>query len=138
MDINVRILTLEKTVWDRSVEELILPSSTGSIGILPNHAPLLTSLGIGILKLKVEGEWSSVVLMEGFAEVEKNVVTVLSVKAEKGVDINWDSAKIELEKSIEFAKEVNENILATNSEKFEASIRLRKAKKRLEAATNSL
>jgi len=118
MDINVRILTLEKTVWDRSVEELILPSSTGSIGILPNHAPLLTSLGIGILKLKVEGEWSSIVLMEGFAEVEKNVVTVLSVKAEKGVDIDWDSAKIELEKSIEFAKEVNENIFATGSEKF--------------------
>lgn len=135
MDINVRILTLEKTVWDHNAEELILPSSTGPIGILPNHAPLLTSLGIGILKLKIKGEWSSIVLIEGFAEVEKNIVTVLSIKAEKGVDIDWNSAKIELEKSIEFAKEANENIFATSSEKFEANIRLRKAKKRLEAAT---
>jgi F-type H+-transporting ATPase subunit epsilon len=134
MDINVRILTLENVVWDHNVEELILPSNTGQIGILSNHASLLTSLGIGIIKLKVKGEWSSVALMEGFAEVENNKVTVLSVSAEKGVDIDRNDAKIELEKSIEFAKEVNENTSGTNSEKLEASLRLRKAKVRLEAA----
>lgn len=135
MDINLRVYTLKKTVWDRNVEELILPGSTGSIGILPNHAPLLTSLGVGILKIKVKGEWSSIVLLEGFAEVEKNIITVLSVKAEKGIDIDLNSAKTEVEKSIAFAKEVNENTLATNSEKFEASIRLRRAKTRLEATS---
>ena len=43
MSLNVRVITPDKVVWDAVAEELILPSSTGQIGILTDHAPLLTA-----------------------------------------------------------------------------------------------
>ena len=70
MNLNVRVITPDKVVWDAMVEELILPSSTGQLGILQDHAPLLTALDIGVMRLKTESSWTSIVLMEGFAEVE--------------------------------------------------------------------
>ena len=70
MSLNVRVITPDKVVWDADTEELILPSSTGQLGILTGHAPLLTALDIGVMRLKTGSKWTSIVLMEGFAEVE--------------------------------------------------------------------
>jgi F-type H+-transporting ATPase subunit epsilon len=84
MSLNVRVITPDKVVWDASAEEIILPSSTGQLGILVDHAPLLTALDIGVMRLKAEGNWTSIVLMEGFAEVEANKVTILCNGAEEG------------------------------------------------------
>ena len=47
MSLNVRVISPDRVVWDAMVEELILPSSTGQLGILVDHAPLLTALDIG-------------------------------------------------------------------------------------------
>ena len=80
MSLNVRVITPDKVVWDASAEELILPSSTGQLGILTDHAPLLTALDIGVMRLKTGTEWTSIVLMEGFAEVEDNKVTIFFKK----------------------------------------------------------
>jgi len=63
MSLNVRVITPDKVVWDAEAEEIILPSSTGQLGILTDHAPLLTALDIGVMRLKAEGNWSSIVLM---------------------------------------------------------------------------
>ena len=52
MSLNVRVITPDKVVWDADTEELILPSSTGQLGILTGHAPLLTALDIGVMRLK--------------------------------------------------------------------------------------
>jgi len=93
MSLNVRVITPDKVVWDASAEELILPSSTGQLGILTDHAPLLTALDIGVMRLKTDGNWTSIVLMEGFAEVEDNKVTILSNGAEEGSTIDSKSAQ---------------------------------------------
>ena len=77
MSLNVRVITPDRVVYDAQADELILPSSTGQLGILTNHAPLLTALDIGVMRLKASGKWISIVLLEGFAEVEKNKVTIL-------------------------------------------------------------
>ena len=50
MSLNVRVITPDKVVWDAMADELVLPSSTGQIGILTDHAPLLTALDIGVMK----------------------------------------------------------------------------------------
>jgi F-type H+-transporting ATPase subunit epsilon len=98
MSLNVRVITPDKVVWDASVEELILPSSTGQIGILTDHAPLLTALDIGVMRLKSDNGWTSLVLMEGFAEVEENKVTILCNGAEEGGSIDLKTAQEELDK----------------------------------------
>ena len=128
MSLNVRVITPDKVVWDATVDELILPSSTGQIGVLTDHAPLLTALDIGVMKLKSGTEWTSIVIMEGFAEVEDNTVTILCNGAEEGSSIDAKTAQDELEKITLLVDEAT-----TKKEKIEATIELRKAKARLQA-----
>ena len=118
MNLNVRVITPDKVVWDAMVEELILPSSTGQLGILQDHAPLLTALDIGVMR----------VLMEGFAEVEDNKVTILCNGAEEASSIDVKAAQEELEKTTLLVDSAT-----TKKEKIEATIELRKAKARLQA-----
>ena len=128
MSLNVRVITPDKVVWDANSEELILPSSTGQLGILTDHAPLLTALDIGVMRLKTGTEWTSIVLMEGFAEVEDNKITILSNGAEEGSTINLSDAQAELEKVTLLVDQAS-----TKKEKIEATLELRKAKARLQA-----
>ena len=128
MSLNVRVITPDRVVWDASADELILPSSTGQLGILSEHAPLLTALDIGVVRLKSAGSWTSIVLMEGFAEVEDNKVTILCNGAQEGSSIDVSTAQEELEKVTLLVDEAT-----TKKEKIEATIELRKAKARLQA-----
>jgi F-type H+-transporting ATPase subunit epsilon len=128
MSLNVRVITPDKVVWDAMAEELILPSSTGQVGILTDHAPLLTALDIGVMRLKSEDKWTSIVLMEGFAEVEDNKVTILCNGAEEASSIELKTAQEEVEKVTLLVDEAT-----TKKEKIEATIELRKAKARLQA-----
>lgn len=128
MSLNVRVITPDKVVWDAMADEVILPSSTGQLGILTDHAPLLTALDIGVMRLKIDGKWQSIVLMEGFAEVENNKITILSNGAEEGANIDLASAQAELEKV-----SLTVDQAATKKEKIDAAIQLRKAKARLQA-----
>ena len=128
MSLNVRVITPDKVVWDAMADELILPSSTGQVGILTGHAPLLTALDIGVMRLKSDAGWTSIVLMEGFAEVEDNKVTILCNGAEEGSSIDSKTAQEELEKVTLLVDEAT-----TKKEKIEATIELRKAKARLQA-----
>jgi F-type H+-transporting ATPase subunit epsilon len=130
MSLNVRVITPDKVVWDAMVEELILPSSTGQIGVLTDHAPLLTALDIGVMRLKSDAGWTSIVLMEGFAEVEDNKVTILCNGAEEGSSIDLKTAQEELEKVTLLVDEAT-----TKKEKIEATIELRKSKARLQAVS---
>ena len=98
MSLNVCVITPDRVVWDATADELILPSSTGQLGILADHAPLLTALDIGVMRLKTDGNWASIVLMEGFAEVENNKVTILCNGAEEGSSIDRTAAESDLEK----------------------------------------
>jgi F-type H+-transporting ATPase subunit epsilon len=128
MSLNVRVITPDKVMWDAMAEELILPSSTGQIGILTDHAPLLTALDIGVMRLKSDTGWTSIVVMEGFAEVEDNKVTILCNGAEEASSIDVKVAQEELEKTTLLVDEAT-----TKKEKIEATIELRKAKARLQA-----
>jgi F-type H+-transporting ATPase subunit epsilon len=128
MSLNVCVITPDRVVWDANADEIILPSSTGQLGILSDHAPLLTALDIGVMRLKTDGNWMSIVLMEGFAEVENNKVTILCNGAEEGSSIDRSAAESELEEVTLLVDQAE-----TKKEKIEATIQLRKAKARLQA-----
>ena len=128
MSLNIRVITPDRIVWDATAEEIILPSSTGQLGILKDHAPLLTALDIGVMRLKTAGKWTSIILVEGFAEVENNKVTVLCSGAEETNNIDLSQAQAGLEKATLAVDQA-----ATKKEKIEATIELRKAKARLQA-----
>ena len=80
------------------------------------------------MRLKADGNWMSIVLMEGFAEVENNKVTILCNGAEEGSSIDRSAAESELEEVTLLVDQAE-----TKKEKIEATIQLRKAKARLQA-----
>ncbi|MBF2057094.1 MAG: F0F1 ATP synthase subunit epsilon [Cyanobacterium sp. T60_A2020_053] len=93
MTLTVRVITPDRTVWDQNAQEVILPSGTGQLGILTDHAPLLTNLDIGVLRVRTEKEWQSIAVMGGFAEVENNEVKVLVNGAELASAIDREEAQ---------------------------------------------
>jgi F-type H+-transporting ATPase subunit epsilon len=82
MTLTLRVLAPDQSVFDGPVDEVILPSATGQLGVLTGHVSLLTALDSGVLRVREGSNWSSIALMGGFAEVEANEVTVLVNAAE--------------------------------------------------------
>jgi F-type H+-transporting ATPase subunit epsilon len=95
MSLTVRVITPDKIVWDDAAQEIILPSTTGQLGILTGHAPLLTALDIGVMRVRPGKDWQAIALMGGFAEVENNEVKVLVNAAEPGDKIDREAARAE-------------------------------------------
>ena len=77
MSLTLRILAPDQSVFDGNADEVILPSTTGQLGILPGHVSLLTALDTGVLRVRDAGGWKAIALLGGFAEVESDEVTVL-------------------------------------------------------------
>nr|YP_010760383.1 ATP synthase CF1 epsilon subunit [Cuscuta micrantha]WEY30378.1 ATP synthase CF1 epsilon subunit [Cuscuta micrantha] len=76
------VLTPNRIVWDSEVEQIILSTNSGQLGILPNHIPIATALDIGLLRLNSNGQWFSIALMGGVAQIANNVITILVNDAE--------------------------------------------------------
>ena len=63
MAISLKVLAPNKNVFEGVAEEVILPSTTGQLGILPGHISLVTAIDIGVLRLRSNSQWSSIALM---------------------------------------------------------------------------
>ena len=99
MSLTLRVLAPDQSVFDGTAEEIILPSTTGLLGVLPGHISMVTAIDIGVLRVLKNGNWDSIALMGGFAEVESDEVTILVNGAEMGSNINSTEAEAELEKA---------------------------------------
>nr|YP_010513534.1 ATP synthase CF1 epsilon subunit [Macropsychanthus marginatus]UXL85105.1 ATP synthase CF1 epsilon subunit [Macropsychanthus marginatus] len=128
MTLNLCVLTPNRIVWDSEVKEIILPTNSGQIGVLPNHAPIATAIDIGILRIRLNDQWLTMALMGGFARIGNNQITVLVSDAEKGNDIDPQEAQQTLE-----IAEVNLNKAEGKRQTIEANLALRRARTRVEA-----
>jgi F-type H+-transporting ATPase subunit epsilon len=93
MSLQVCIMTPDRIFWSDQAEEIILPTNTGQMGVLTNHAPIITALDIGIMLIRANNNWISIALMGGFALVKQNQVTVLVNEAESSKTINFEEAE---------------------------------------------
>lgn len=75
------VITPEQKVLEESTESLVIPAHDGEIGILADHAPLMCELGAGELRYKVAGRTNRLIIDGGFAQVQRNQVTVLTGSA---------------------------------------------------------
>nr|YP_009399722.1 ATP synthase CF1 subunit epsilon [Digenea simplex]ARW69541.1 ATP synthase CF1 subunit epsilon [Digenea simplex] len=130
MTLKIRVIAPDKIVWDAEAEEIILPSSTGQLGILSGHIPLLTALDIGVMRVRISKEWKPIILLGGFAEVNKDTITILVNGAEEVSKVDVEEARKNVEEATNLVEEAK-----TNKEKIEAVQALRKAKARIQAAT---
>ncbi|UXE63138.1 MAG: F0F1 ATP synthase subunit epsilon [Woronichinia naegeliana WA131] len=135
MTLTVRVIAPDKVVWDEVVQEVILPSTTGQLGILSNHAPLLTALDIGVMRVRPGKDWKNIAVMGGFAEVENNEVKVLVNAAEIGDNIDQEKARTEY--SAAQAKFEEAGRSGDKPKQLQMAQSVKKARARLQAAGGS-
>jgi len=80
--LRLRVYTPERTLVDRDVREVTAQGALGQIGVLPDHAALVTALDPGTLSYREDGTVVRLSLGAGFAEVRDNVLTVLAESGE--------------------------------------------------------
>ncbi|MGQ5522760.1 F0F1 ATP synthase subunit epsilon [Chitinimonas sp. PSY-7] len=94
MTMHVDVVSAEEQIYSGTAEFLVAPGEMGEIGVLPRHAPLLTRIKAGALRIKVANSNDEEVLVYvsgGILEVQPHVVTVLADTAIRGSDL--DEAK---------------------------------------------
>ena len=131
MTLTLRVLAPDQSVFDGSADEVILPSTTGQVGILPGHVTMLAALDTGVMRLKDASGWRSIALMGGFAEVEADEVTVLVNGAELGSEIDANAAEAAFEAAQSAAAAFEGQPPST--EKIKAQQALAQARARLQA-----
>lgn len=94
MPLEVEVVSPVRQLYHtENADMVIVPGSEGEMGVLPNHAPLLTTLNFGELRI-IEGEdIISFVIYGGVVEVRPNRVTVLADDAESVIDIDPDQVE---------------------------------------------
>ena len=90
---RLEIVTPEKKEFSGDVRFVVAPGELGQLGFLPNHAPLMSGLKIGLVKVEQEGKVFKVAISGGFVEVAKNKVTILADVAERDDQIDRERAE---------------------------------------------
>ena len=134
MSISLKVLAPNQNIFEGEAEEVILPSTTGQIGVLPGHISLVTAIDIGVLRLRINSQWKSIALMGGFAEIESDEVIVLVNSAEIGSNINIAKAEDDLKEAKSVISKFPEN--EKSPEKIKALNELSKAQARIQASRN--
>ena len=135
MTLTLRVLAPDQNVFDGSADEVILPSTTGQLGVLTGHVSLLTALDNGVLRVREGSRWQSIALMGGFAEVEADEVTVLVNAAEIGSGIDAAGAQQDLEAAQQAFNALEAQ--PSSAEKVKAQQNLSRARARLQASRGS-
>ena len=100
--IQVDVVSAEESIFSGLAEFVVLPGEAGELGIYPRHAPLITRIRPGVVRIKVADQAAEeqVFVAGGILEVQPNMVTVLADTAIRGHDL--DEAKaVEAQKKIE-------------------------------------
>ena len=93
MPIRCEIVSQDRMVFEGDVDIVVLPGSAGEMGILPHHAPLLTTLKYGVVKVRIKGKEEIFTVAGGVAEIQPDIVTVLADAAENIKEIDLDRAE---------------------------------------------
>ena len=93
MTIRCEIVSQDRTVFQGDVDIVILPGVAGEMGILPHHAPVLTILKYGVIKIRRQGKEELFAVAGGMAEVQPEVVTILADAAENIQEIEVTRAQ---------------------------------------------
>lgn len=119
--IRLDIVTAEREVYAGDVDVVIAPGVEGQLGILPHHAPLMTTLQAGELRVRKGGEEVSMAISGGFIEVRPDKVVVLADTAERAEEI--DVARAEEAKQRARERLSEKQVAGADEARVEASLR---------------
>jgi len=104
MPIRCEIVSQDRMVWEGDADMVTLPGTDGEMGILPHHAPLLSTLQFGVIKVRAHGREEIFTVAGGVAEVQPDIVTVLADAAESIGEIDIARAQAARDRAEEMLK----------------------------------
>lgn len=120
--LQVELVAADRTVWSGQATMVIARTTEGDVGVLRNHAPLLSLLVDGVVEVSpVDGDRFAAAVDGGFVSVANNRVSILSERAVLGSEVDVEAARAELE-------------AAESEDGEEAEERARRAEARIRAA----
>jgi F-type H+-transporting ATPase subunit epsilon len=129
-EMSLRIITPEATLLQGVMtDSVVIPIPEGQLGILYNHAPMVSTLGLGILRYKQGSQTKRIAINGGFLELSKNQITVLADSAEEAETIDVARAKEAKDRA---EKRLRER--TANFDRVRAEAALRRATNRLRVA----
>jgi len=133
MPIQLEIVTPERLAYSDAVDEVVLPGSEGELGVLPHHAPLLTTLGTGELLIRKDGQEESFAIVGGFLQVRPDKVVVMAETADMASEIDLEraqEARREAERALESGFHEGADLAAARAALQQALLRIRVAERR--------
>jgi F-type H+-transporting ATPase subunit epsilon len=109
MTIRCEIVSQDRTVFQGDVDIVILPGAAGEMGVLPHHAPVLTILKYGVIKIRKAGKEELFTVAGGMAEVQPDIVTILADAAENVKDIDVTRAQAAKKRAEDALAGINPN-----------------------------
>jgi F-type H+-transporting ATPase subunit epsilon len=105
MSIRCEIVSQDRQVFAGEADMVIVPGIQGEMGILPNHAPLLSTLKFGILRVRYQGQEQIFTIAGGVIEVQPDLITVMADAAENVHEIDINRAEAAKRRAEEFVKQ---------------------------------
>jgi F-type H+-transporting ATPase subunit epsilon len=133
MTLRLEIVTPERLVYADDVDAVVCPGVEGELGVLPHHAPLLTTLGYGELRIRKGGQVDYYAIAGGFLQVRPDKVVVMAETADMASEIDLQralAAKAEAERALEGAFEEPADLAMARAQLQAALLRIRVAERR--------
>ncbi|MGI9157850.1 MAG: F0F1 ATP synthase subunit epsilon [Marmoricola sp.] len=124
--LQVELVSADRLVWSGEATMVVAKTADGDVGILRNHAPLLSVMVEGAVEIQTEGETVVAAVDAGFLSMANNRVSILTEHAELSGDIDVDAARAELERN-----------QGADADDEEAAAAVRRAGARIRAAEKS-
>jgi F-type H+-transporting ATPase subunit epsilon len=133
MPILLEIVTPERLAYSDEVDAVVLPGSEGEMGVLPHHAPLVSTLGVGELRIRKGGTEESFAIVGGFVQVRPDRVVVMAETADMASEIDLEKAqeaRREAERTLETGYHEGADLSAARAALQQALLRIRVAERR--------
>jgi F-type H+-transporting ATPase subunit epsilon len=133
MPLQLEIVTPEKLAYEGEVDGVQLPGSEGELGVLPHHAPLISTLGAGELRLRKGGEEEFFAIVGGFLQVLPDKVVVMAETADMASEIDLEKAqeaRRQAEQALESGYVEGADLAAARASLQAALLRIRVAERR--------
>ncbi len=110
--VHIDVVSAEASIFSGEAEFVVAPAGAGEVGIYPNHAPMITTIKPGALRIKQSGEAEETLIFisGGILEVQPGMITVLADTAVRGHDLDEAKAIAAKEAAMEAMKNRNSDI----------------------------
>ncbi|MDF9826211.1 F-type H+-transporting ATPase subunit epsilon [Ereboglobus sp. PH5-5] len=120
--LTLEIVTPAACVYSETIETVVVPTTTGEIGILPGHLPLLTQVRAGELRVTKDGVEDYIIIGDGFAEIECDRVSILAENAINDEEIDTNAAEAAVKRA-EAALKNRDSMTPEELDRVEAAMR---------------